>query len=259
MTHRNGYPDGAPCWVDLNTPDLEGAKRFYTALLGWSYDAADPAMGYYTMARVHGGTVAAIAPKQPGMDMPTVWTLYLKTSDIDETARRFTAGGGNMMVPPMDIPGAGRMAFGFDNTRAAIGFWQPSNHTGAQRYDEPGAMCWSEVATPDGAAADVFYRDLFPYEMQQIGDGKNFDYTMWSLDNHAVAGRLQMTDEWKGIPPHWITYFVVDNCDASSKQVTELGGQLKHGPFDSPHGRIAVVADPWGAIFSIIQRPAAAA
>ena len=259
MTQRTGYPDGAPCWVDLSTPDLEGARRFYAALLGWSFDPAVAEMGHYTMARVHGGLVAAIAPKQPGMDMPTVWSVYLKSSDIDATAKRFSAGGGNLMVPPMDIPGSGRMAFGFDPTGAAIGFWQPAGHTGAQRIDEPGAMCWHEVATPDGARADEFYRGLFSYEMQQVGDGKTFDYTMWSIDNHPVAGRLQMTAEWQGIPPHWITYFVVDNCDASAKQVAELGGQLKHGPFDSPHGRIAVVSDPQGATFSIIQRPPAAA
>jgi len=258
MTQRNGYMDGAPCWVDLSTPDLAGAMRFYADLLGWAYDPSVAEMGHYTMARVHGGTVAAIAPKQPGMDMPSAWSVYLKTSDADATSRQVKAAGGTMFVEPMDIPGAGRMAFAFDPTGAAIGFWQPTNHTGAQRFDEPGAMCWHEIATRDGAAADKFYRSLFPYEMQQIGDGKGFDYTMWSLDNHPVCGRMQMTDEWKGIPPCWMTYFVVENCDASAKKVVELGGKLNHGPFDSPHGRIAVVTDPYGAGFSIIQRPPAA-
>lgn len=259
MTQRNGYIDGAPCWADLSTPDLEGAKRFYAALLGWSFDPSIPEMGNYTTARVHGGTVAAIAPKMPGMDMPTVWSVYLKTSDLDATSKRFGATGGNMLVPPMEIPGEGRMAFGFDPTGAAIGFWEPARHTGAQRFDEPGAMCWHEVNTRDGAACDAFFRGLFPFEHQQIGDGKNFDYTIWSLDNQPVAGRLQMTDEWEGIPPHWMTYFVVENCDASAKQVVELGGKVSHGPCDSPHGRFAVVADPWGANFTIIQRPPAAA
>lgn len=256
MTQRNGYMDGAPCWADLSTPDLDGARRFYGALLGWSFDPSVAEMGNYTTARMHGGTVAAIAPKMPGMDMPTVWSVYLKTADLDATAKRFTSAGGNLQVPPMEIPGQGRMAFGFDPTGAAIGFWEPAHHTGAQRFDEPGAMCWHEVNTRDGSACDAFYRDLFPYEQQQVGDGKEFDYTVWHLDNHAVGGRMQMTDEWKGVPPHWMTYFAVDDCDACAKQAGELGGKLLHGPFDSPHGRIAVIADPWGASFSIIARPA---
>lgn len=259
MTQRNGYPDGAPCWADLNTPDLPGAKRFYGGLLGWTFDEGVAKFGYYTMARVHGGTVAAIAPKQPGMDMPSVWSVYLKSADLDETAKRITAAGGKLMVEPMDIPGSGRMLFGFDPTGAAFGVWQPGNHRGAERFDEPGAMCWHEINTRDGARADGFYGALFSYEQQQIGDGAKFDYTMWSIDGHPVAGRLQMTEEWQGIPPHWTTYFVVENCDDSVKKVAELGGKLCQGPFDSPHGRIAVINDPWGAVFSIIQRPPAAA
>lgn len=48
------YPDGAPCWADLNTPDLAGAQRFYGDLLGWTFDEGDPEMGHYSMARKHG-------------------------------------------------------------------------------------------------------------------------------------------------------------------------------------------------------------
>jgi predicted enzyme related to lactoylglutathione lyase len=241
MTQRNGYIDGAPCWADLSTPDLEGAKRFYAALLGWSFDEArSPRWATTPPPACTAARSPPSPPSMPGMDMPTVWSVYLKSSDLDATSKRFSATGGNMLVPPMEIPGEGRMAFGFDPTGAAIGFWEPARHTGAQRFDEPGAMCWHEVNTRDGAACDAFYRGLFPFEQQQIGDGKNFDYTVWSLDNQPVAGRLQMTEEWKGIPPHWMTYFVVENCDASAKQVVELGGKLIARPLRlaaRPHRR----------------------
>ena len=72
MTQRTEYPDGAPCWADLSTPDLAGAQRFYSRLLGWTFDAGDPEMGGYAMCRKDGKTVAGIAPKMPGMEMPTV-------------------------------------------------------------------------------------------------------------------------------------------------------------------------------------------
>jgi hypothetical protein len=258
MTQPHGYPDGAPCWADLTTPDLAGAQRFYGALLGWTFDEGDPELGHYTTARKGGRSVVGMAPKQEGNDMPTTWSVYLKSGDIDDTARRISAGGGKLLMPPMDIPGQGRMAFAFDPTGAAFGVWQPGTHRGAELFDEPGAMCWHEVNTREGAAADAFYRDLFTYEQTQVGDGQKFDYTMWSIDGKAVGGRLQMTAEWEGLPPHWLTYFAVDDTDASAARVRELGGKVMHGPFDSPHGKIAVIADPYGAVFSIISRPATA-
>lgn len=259
MTHRTGYPDGAPCWADLNTPDLEGARRFYGGLLGWTFDEGDPEMGHYAMCRRDGKTVAGIAPMMPGQDMPTMWSVYLKSSDVEETARKISANGGTILAPPMDIPGAGRMLFALDSTGAAFGAWQPESHTGAELYDETGAMCWHEVNTREGAKADAFYGELFGYTQEQVGDGESFDYTVYSIDGKAWGGRMQMTAEWADMPPHWMTYFAVDNCDKAASTVTELGGKLKHGPFDSPHGRIAVVADPYGAVFSIIDRQTTAA
>lgn len=258
MTQPTRYHDGAPCWADLSTPDLPGAQRFYGALLGWTFDEGDPEMGHYTICRRDGQMVAGIAPKQPGMDIPTMWSVYLQSSDLDASARQIDEGGGKLLMPPMEIPGQGRMLFAFDPTGAAFGLWEPGNHRGAERFDEPGAMCWHEVNTRDGAAADAFYRSLFPYKQTQIGDG-SFDYTVWNLDGTDVCGRLQMTAEWAGLPPHWMTYFSVADCDAAVATVRELGGKVMHGPFDSPHGRIAVVADPHGAAFSVIQRPASAA
>jgi hypothetical protein len=70
---------------------------------------------------------------------------------------------------------------------------------------------------------------------------------------------MKMTPEWGDLPPHWINYFAVEDCDATVAKARELGGAVKHGPFDSPHGRIAVVSDPYGAFFSVIQPPTPAA
>lgn len=260
MTTPNPHPyaEGAPCWADLNTPDLAGAQRFYGALLGWTFDDPVPEMGDYTTCRRDGQSVAGMAPKQPGMDMPSMWSVYLKSSDLDTSARQIEAGGGTLLMPPMDIPGQGRMLFAFDPTGAAFGLWEPGNHRGAERYDAAGSLCWHEVNTRDPAAADAFYRGLFPYEQAQIGDGETFDYTMWSADGKPVCGRLKMDQAWGELPPHWLNYFAVEDCDATATKARELGGNVMHGPFDTPHGRVAVVADPYGAVFSVIQPPTAA-
>lgn len=255
MTQRPEYPNGAPCWADLASPDVEASKRFYGGLLGWTFDEPEALMGNYMMCRKDGKTVVGLAPKQQGMDMPTVWSVYLKSDDVDAIARKIEAGGGKLVFPPMDIPPSGRMLFGIDPTGAAFGVWQPGTHPGADLFGEPGAMCWHEVNTRDAAAADAFYGGLFAYELEQVGDGEMFDYKTLNLGGKPVAGRLKMTAEWDNIPPHWITYFAVEDCDRAAAQVRELGGQVRHEPFDSPHGRIAVVADPHGAVFSIIAMP----
>lgn len=248
------YPDGAPCWVDLSTPDLAGARRFYGELLGWSFDEPVAEMGHYTTCRRDGKRIAGMAPKQEGLEMPTTWSVYLKTADADDLARRIGAAGGKLVMEPMAIPGQGRMMFGFDPTGAAFGAWEPASHTGAELVNDTGAMCWHEVNTRDGERADGFYRELFGFEQSQIGDGQKFDYTVWSLEGQPICGRLQMDEQWAGLPPHWMTYFLVDRCDESAAKVRELGGKVMHGPFDSAHGRIAVIADPYGAVFSLIDR-----
>lgn len=253
MAEMTSYPDGAPCWADLTTPDLAAARRFYGEILGWTFDDPQPEMGNYMRCRVRGKSVAGMSPPMPGQEsMPPVWSVYLSTSDADQTAQRIRSGGGQMLVEPMEIPGLGRMLFGLDSTGAAVGAWQPLSFHGSELFGEPGALAWAECTTRDGAGADAFYRGLFGYEQEQIGGGQ-MDYVVYKVGGEAMCGRMQMGAEFEGIPAHWMIYFAVENADAAAARVKELGGKVAHGPFDSPHGRIAVVADPFGAYFSIVQ------
>jgi hypothetical protein len=162
------------------------------------------------------------------------------------------------MMEPTQVMDAGRMCVGIDPTGAVFGAWQAGSHTGAQKVNEPGAVCWNELNTRDGKAADAFYSAVFGDQPEQVGDGETFDYTVWKVGEGdkatQVCGRLQMTAEWPAeIPAHWMTYFAVDDCDKAAERVAELGGKVQQAPFDSPYGRVAVVADPWGATFSLMQ------
>ncbi len=205
MTQRTSYPEGAPCWADLSTPDLQGALRFYGPLLGWTFDEPVAEMGYYTMARKHGKQVAGLAPQQPDVPMPPMWSVYMWSNNVDDTAARLADAGGKLLMPVMEIPGAGRMMFAFDNQGAPFGAWEPGNHRGSELHAEPGAICWAEINTRDGAGTDMFYKRVFGYpEQTQIGEvGGNFDYTVWKVAGEDVAGRLLMTSpEWpENIPP----------------------------------------------------------
>ncbi len=255
MVERSGYLDGEPCWADVVTPDIDAAQRFYQQLFGWQFQDTGPELGHYTMALVDGKLVAAITPPPPGAEStPPAWSVYLCSSDVDATATKVGQGGGKILMGPMDIPGAGRMVFGLDPTGGAFGVWQAAGHYGAQLTQDPGAPAWAELHTRDGAAADAFYRGLFGYQQEQTGDVLGFDYAIWSVGDRQVAGRMvDGPDVPAEVPPHWLVYFAVDDTDAAVERATAGGGRLQMGPDDSPYGRLAVLADPHGAVFSVID------
>jgi predicted enzyme related to lactoylglutathione lyase len=255
MPQRSTYPDGEPCWADVVTPDLDAAKAFYQALFGWECQGSGPEFGNYTMCLVDGRPVAGITPAPPsGAGFPAMWNVYLASSDADTSAARAEQGGGKILMGPLEIPGSGRMMVGLDPAGAAFGVWQGTGHVGARITGEPGTMAWAEAYTRDAAATDVFYHSMFGYEQEQIGDGAGFDYTVWSLGGPPVCGRLLMGDQFPAeMQPHWLAYFAVDDVDAAAERAAANGGTVNDGPFDSPHGRLAIVSDPQGALFSVID------
>lgn len=243
---------GEPAWFDLMTPDLEGAQKFYGALFGWTFDVGAPEMGYYTMCKLGGANAAGMGKRPPDAPYPTAWSVYFKSDDVNASAEAVRANGGQVMMPPMQVADKGHMLVCMDPTGATFGFWQYGTHTGAEVAGEPGAMAWTEVGTRDAEKARVFYAKVLDAEIPKM---EGMDY--WMLQKKGstpMAGVMHMGKDFPPeIPPHWMAYFAVPDADASCKVVTENGGQVKHGPFDTPYGRIAVVADPYGAVFSIIK------
>jgi predicted enzyme related to lactoylglutathione lyase len=81
--------------------------------------------------------------------------------DVDEAARKAESAGGKVIVAPMDVMTAGRMAIFMDTTGAVIAAWQPGQHLGAQLVNEPGAFIWSELPSSDVAKSKAFYSAVF--------------------------------------------------------------------------------------------------
>lgn len=248
------HTPGSICWVDLMTNDAEKARTFYKQLFGWSVEVGGPESGHYGIASLRDKMVAGIGPIPPGAQFPPAWSVYFQSDNVDTTVAKVTEQGGKVMMPPMDVMEEGRMAVCIDPTGATFGVWQSKRHTGAKLIDEPGAMTWFEVHTREAAKARDFYCKVFGLEPKKL-EG-NMEYYTLHKGPKTVAGVMQMTKEWEGIPPHWGTYFAVADTDASVKQVTALGGTVRVPPFDTPYGRISVVTDPTGAVFSLVKLPA---
>ena len=254
MPNRTSYAQGTPSWVDLQTTDQEAAKAFYSGLFGWTYDDQPMPQGaVYSMAQIGQDNVAAIAPQPPEMaaqGVPPMWNTYIAVDSVDDAVAKVEAAGGQIAMPAFDIPEAGRMAFVLDPGGAAAGLWQAGQHIGASRVNEPGAVIWNELITADPAGSTGFYQQvvgLGTSDMEMEGQ----KYTVFEAGGKQVGGTTP--PQMPGTPNHWHVYFATADADATAAKATGLGGSVLVPPFDTPVGRIAVLRDPQGAVFSILQ------
>lgn len=250
------YDEGVPSWADLQSPDLEKSRVFYSALLGWDVPPGPPEAGGYSIATLRGKNVAGVGP-QMNPAAPPSWMTYVNVDDADATVAKVTANGGQVLAGPMDVMEAGRLAVVADPAGAALGIWQPKEHLGAQLVNEPGTWAWSELTTTDTEGAKAFYRAVFGWGEQTYaaGEGAGMEgYTEWKLGGRPIGGMMQKPASVPAeVPPFWMVYFAVDDADAAAARVTELGGAVMMGPMDIEPGRFAVVADPSGAVFSVMK------
>jgi predicted enzyme related to lactoylglutathione lyase len=248
------YPDGLFNWVDLSSTDIEGAKAFYTGLFGWeAVDQPTDMGGTYTNFMLHGRRVAGGGQMQPEMQaqgMPSVWTSYVKHDDADAVAARVKEAGGVLLMEPMDVMDQGRMLMAQDPTGAVFGVWQPAKHIGAELVNMPSTLVWNELQTNDIDAAEAFYTKVFDWTYQ-VDDN---DYVAVSNQDRMQAGMMAIQESWGPVPPNWSTYFMVEDVEASAAKAAELGGTVMGPPMAAGEmGRFAIVQDPQGAVFTIME------
>ena len=118
-----------------------------------------------------------------------------------------------------------------------------------------GQPCWYELATSQGGlgAAEKFYGEVLGWKAQDAGM-EGFTYHLATSDGDMVAGLMELTPEMGGMPPFWMIYFGVDDADKAAADIRAAGGAVHKEPADIPGtGRFAVVGDPQGAGFGILQ------
>jgi uncharacterized protein len=261
MSERTSYTPGTPCWVDLSTPDVEAAAAFYGELFGWEVPELPNSaeMGGYRRAKKNGKDVAGmVSLMQEGQ--PPAWSTYIAVADANATMDAVREAGGQVMFEPMEPADYGKMAAFIDPTGAICGVWQPNTFAGAELANEPGAFAWNELGTRDPAAAKAFYSAVFGLGTKDHDMGEMGTYTEWLVGEASVGGMMDVSgrvpDE---VPAHWMTYFAVENADAAVETIKSSGGGVSFGPIDIPAGRFAIVTDPHGATFAVIQQPDGAA
>jgi hypothetical protein len=246
MAEVTKYEHGVPSWVDIGAPDLAAAVAFYTELFGWEAQDLGEEAGHYTIASKDGKQVAALSTAQdPG---PPRWATYINVDELDAVAEKVPGAGGTVIVAPMEVMSAGRLAVFTDSTGAIISAWEPQGHIGAQLVNEPGSLTWNELATSELAKSRQFYTDVFGW-----GWGGSDQYAEAQVSGRTVAGVQPRPSGLPAeVPDHWLVYFGSTDVDADIKTATALGATVLVEPTDIPGtGRFAVLADPQGATFAL--------
>ncbi|MET0910181.1 MAG: VOC family protein [Ilumatobacteraceae bacterium] len=257
MTEPTPANAGEPCWIDLLSSDTDAATTFYGDVFGWTAESAGPEYGgYINFSSKDGTRIAGCMKKDPEtmVGMPDAWSVYLASDDAQATCDAAVAAGGGVMLPPMEVPEIGNMAYVTDPSGAAVGLFQTTGQV-SFGYDGvgEGTPAWFELFTKDFAPTIAFYEQVFGWKTSSMGDTDEFRYSTLGDGDDAKAGVMDASAFLpEGVPAHWSVYLRVADTDATIASITEHGGSVVMPAEDTPYGRLATVADPTGAVFKVM-------
>ena len=175
--------------------------------------------------------------------------------DFEATVTRVEGAGGKVIAQPFDVGDQGRMAVLADPSGAVISVWQPANMSQFVS-GVPNAYGWAELNARGLEQAVAFYEEVFgwTHATSPFGDGQ--EYTQFQHDGEFIAGALEMSPVIPAeTPSYWMLYFTVDDVDAAYQKALEHGGHEMVAPQDFAGGRFAMVSDPQGAAFGLLNQP----
>ena len=263
--NRSGpNPAGDFIWYELMTPDAEGSKTFYDAVVGWNIgEGVAEYNGYRMIGTADGGFTGGVLPITDEMQQhgarPT-WLGYLNVRDVDAKVAEIESAGGKTLMGATDIPNVGRIAMVADPQGAPFYVMKPIPPEGKENQastvfspTDQGRCAWNELSTSDPVAARQFYGQQFGWTSDNFMPmGEHGEYRF--IDNEgltlgAIAGAME------GQHPHWRFYFKVPSISKTKDTVEAKGGKVIMGPMEVPGGdRIVIGIDPQGAEFALVGK-----
>jgi predicted enzyme related to lactoylglutathione lyase len=257
---------GGFIWYELVTDDVERARDFYRAVVGWEIPAEGqdlPTGGNYRMiGRADGGNAGGVMTMSADMKAQggkPVWLGYIHHPDVDGAVERIKQAGGEVHMPPMDVPGVGRIAMVADPQGAQFYVMTPTPPPGEPDaksdvfdYAKAQHFRWNELWTSDQAAAVALYTELFGWTQEgAMPMGPMGDYLFIQHNGGGIGaiGKAQAGGEG----PRWQHVAGVDDIDRACRAVTENGGTMLGEPMQIPGGEYSAYAhDPSGATIGLV-------
>jgi hypothetical protein len=254
----NEHHAGKVIWVDLVTPDLKGAEHFYGGLFGWTFHEIHARSTDYAIALLDGhpvgGLIQHAAPagehRQPG------WLTFLAVGDVDATRQLVIQQGGQVLFAPHAYPQRGRQAVFADPQGAVFAVLASTSGDSPDLLASPGEWIWSSLIARDPGTDAAFYQALFGYEVFDSGSEDGSEHLILSAQDYARASVNALPENEGHHHPHWRNFVRVLDTQQMAVTATQLGGRVLVEPRVDRHGgRVAVVADPSGAPFGLLEWP----
>ncbi len=257
---------GKMIWADLVTPDLAAAERFYGGLFGWRFDEPPAGGSLYAVGRVDGRPVCGILqrPLPPGEPRQPAWLPFFAVRSVDQVTASALKAGATRLAAPKTYKARGRQAVWRDPQGAPFGVLAARAGDPPDVLAEPGEWIWASLLTTDPGLAAGFYQSLFDYEVFDLPNRLPADAASSGAD--GVQHLILSSGEYarasiNGMPadgalrhPHWIEFVRVVDVQAALDHALALGGRTLVAPHVDRHGgRVAVVADPFGAPVGLME------
>lgn len=257
---------GGFIWYELITDDVDRAREFYRAVVGWEIAAEGQAMPtgttYRMIARSDGGNAGGVLTMSDDMKAhggKPVWLGYIHHPDVDAAVERIKQAGGEVHMPAMDMPGVGRMAMVADGQGAQFYVMtptppadQPDAKSDVFDYTKAQHIRWNELWTTDQAAATALYTELFGWTQDGVMPmGPMGDYRFIQHNGGAIGAIAKAQPGGEG--SRWQYFAGVDDIDRARKAAVEHGGKVLGEPQQIPGGEYTVYAhDPSGATIGLV-------
>ncbi|MDN6551282.1 MAG: VOC family protein [Corynebacterium flavescens] len=256
---------GMPYWIDLATSDPRKSTRFYEEVLGWEVSGEE-----YRLARVQGLPVAGFIPQPAEATRPNTWITYFLSADIDTDCARARELGGRVLSPAQSVE-LGDMALLVDVAGGMFGLIQPRGAEHFVAAGEPGLPVWHELsATANFRGVLDFYGELFNWDIRALSANTEQSSSEQSSSGQSSAEHIEYaTAEEEGapfagfwnaegafppqVPSFWQTYLGVRSIEAAAAAAVSLGGEVIRPAWDSPFGRLCLLADSTGATITLAE------
>ncbi len=247
---------GKMIWAELVTPDLAGAKRFYGGLFGWTFRDLGGVDTQYALAQLEGEPVAGLLfeAMAPGDKHQPFWLTFLAVRDVRAAQATVIAHGGRVVHGPVTYRLRGRQAIFSDPHGAVFGVLASRSGDPPDYLAAPGAWIWSSLLSPDPGSAAAFYQAVLSYDVFDLASDDGLRHVVLSSDGYARAGVNEILADPARRHPHWLNFVRVLDAAGAAARAVALGGRVLVPPHMDRHGgALAVIADPTGAPFGIME------
>jgi hypothetical protein len=251
---------GKVIFLELVTPDIAAAKQFYGGLFGWTFSDSQDGAIKYAAASLDGRAVAGLIQREipAGEHRQPAWLTFISAPDIDATTAAATQHGAKVLFAPRDFPDRGREAVLADPQGAVFAVLGSTSGDPPDTLAVPGQWIWSSLITSDPDTDAAFYQTLFGYEVYELAADAGAEHLLLASDLYARASVNSLPAGVANAHPHWLGYVRVEDATKMAEKAVALGGRVLVEPRVDRHGgKVAVVADPLGAPFGLLEWPSA--